>query len=194
MCHKIWSPPPSPSPNWPNTYSLWKVDTKFGQGVPPLPQSFGQNPKEQLLFLGRSSLRRWSGKYQSHCHQQTMKNKCHDNSSEACLFVCSLNMTNSLRYTIPPLLQKWLSDKWSTNEKAFRADWGHFLFLASSANIMDALLVVGDLSNSCKEENPFTGQSPRGGRSKLDKYIHIWVICYCWENSSMVEGRFSKWF
>ena len=56
------------------------------------------------------------------------------------------------------LLQKWLSDKWSTDEKAFRADWGHFLFLASSANITDALLVVGDLSNSCKEENPFTGQ------------------------------------
>ena len=22
----------------------------------------------------------------------------------------------------------------------------------------------------------------------------IWVICYCWGNSSMVEGRFSKWF
>ena len=47
-------------------------------------------------------LRRWSGKYQSHCQQQTMKNKCHDNSSEACLFVCSLDMTNSIRYTIPP--------------------------------------------------------------------------------------------
>ena len=47
-------------------------------------------------------LRRWSGKYQSHCHQQTMKNKCHDNHSEACLFVFSLNLTNSLQYTIPP--------------------------------------------------------------------------------------------
>ena len=23
---------------------------------------------------------------------------------------------------------------------------------------------------------------------------HIWVNCYCWGNSSMVEGRFSKWF
>ena len=22
----------------------------------------------------------------------------------------------------------------------------------------------------------------------------IWVNCYCWGNSSMVEGRFSKWF
>ena len=22
----------------------------------------------------------------------------------------------------------------------------------------------------------------------------IWVICYCWGNSSIVEGRFSKWF
>ena len=29
------SPPPSPSPNWPNIYSLWKVDKKFGQGPPP---------------------------------------------------------------------------------------------------------------------------------------------------------------
>ena len=24
--------------------------------------------------------------------------------------------------------------------------------------------------------------------------IYVWVICYCWGNSSMVEGRFSKWF
>ena len=24
--------------------------------------------------------------------------------------------------------------------------------------------------------------------------VHIWVNCYCWGNSSMVEGRFSKWF
>ena len=23
---------------------------------------------------------------------------------------------------------------------------------------------------------------------------HIWVICYCWGNSSIPEGRFSKWF
>ena len=26
------------------------------------------------------------------------------------------------------------------------------------------------------------------------KSKHIRVICYCWGNSSMVEGRFSKWF
>ena len=25
-------------------------------------------------------------------------------------------------------------------------------------------------------------------------YHNIWVNCYCWGNSSMVEGRFSKWF
>ena len=24
--------------------------------------------------------------------------------------------------------------------------------------------------------------------------IHIWVNCYCWGNSSILEGRFSKWF
>ena len=24
--------------------------------------------------------------------------------------------------------------------------------------------------------------------------ISIWVNCYCWGNSSMVEGRFSRWF
>ena len=72
------------------------------------------------------------------------------------------------------LLQKWLSDKWSTDEKAFRADWGHFLFLASSANITDALLVVGDLSNSCKEENPFTGlgsHQQAADRSYTNTYI-----------------------
>ena len=23
---------------------------------------------------------------------------------------------------------------------------------------------------------------------------NIWVICYCWGNSSILEGRFSKWF
>ena len=26
------------------------------------------------------------------------------------------------------------------------------------------------------------------------KDLTIWVNCYCWEKSSMVEGRFSKWF
>ena len=87
------------------------------------------------------------------------------------------------------LLQKWLSDKWSTDEKAFRADWGHFLFLASSANITDALLVVGDLSNSCKEENPFTGQSPRGGGSELDKYIHR----FCLNLQTLVYNAAMKW-
>ena len=29
---------------------LWKDDNKFGQGPPPTP-SFGQNPKEQQLFI-----------------------------------------------------------------------------------------------------------------------------------------------
>ena len=29
------SPLPSPSPNWPNIYSLWKVDKEFGQGPHP---------------------------------------------------------------------------------------------------------------------------------------------------------------
>ena len=24
--------------------------------------------------------------------------------------------------------------------------------------------------------------------------VDIWVNCYCWGNSSMVEGQFSKWF
>ena len=24
--------------------------------------------------------------------------------------------------------------------------------------------------------------------------MHIWVNCYCWGNSSMAEGQFSKWF
>ena len=28
----------------------------------------------------------------------------------------------------------------------------------------------------------------------VTKQKWIWVNCYCWGNSSMVEGRFSKWF
>ena len=43
------SPPPSPSPNWPNIYSLWKVDKNFGQGPPPL---IWTNWIEQLFFSG----------------------------------------------------------------------------------------------------------------------------------------------
>ena len=39
---------PHPHPQIDPIYSLWKVDKKFGQGPPP---SFGQNPKEQLLFF-----------------------------------------------------------------------------------------------------------------------------------------------
>ena len=37
LCQKFGqgTSPPSPSPNWPNIYSLWKVDKKFGQGSPP---------------------------------------------------------------------------------------------------------------------------------------------------------------
>ena len=29
---------------------------------------------------------------------------------------------------------------------------------------------------------------------EVRKFPYIWVNCYCWGNSSMVEGRFSKWF
>ena len=31
--------------------------------------------------------------------------------------------------------------------------------------------------------------------TKFDpSYMHIWLNCYCWGNSSIPEGRFSKWF
>ena len=29
---------------------------------------------------------------------------------------------------------------------------------------------------------------------QLSCEVNIWVICYCWGNSSILEGRFSKWF
>ena len=33
---------------------------------------------------------------------------------------------------------------------------------------------------------------PWRGRGSLE--FHIWLNCYCWGNSSIPEGRFSKWF
>ena len=30
--------------------------------------------------------------------------------------------------------------------------------------------------------------------NQISTFSNIWVNCYCWGNSSMVEGRFSKWF
>ena len=37
-------------------------------------------------------------------------------------------------------------------------------------------------------------QIRRGEEKKTNKISKIWVNCYCWGKSSMVEGRFSKWF
>ena len=51
--HKIESWNPSPSPNWPNIYSLWKVDKKFGQ-PPPL---IWTKSTRTATFFGKPSLR-----------------------------------------------------------------------------------------------------------------------------------------
>ena len=50
MCQKIWAGVSSslPIPKLTQYIQFVKVDNKFGQGPPP---SFGQNPKEQLLFF-----------------------------------------------------------------------------------------------------------------------------------------------
>ena len=54
MCQKIWAGV-SPSPIWPNMYSLWKVDKKIGQGGPP-PPHLDKIQKNSYFFFVKPSL------------------------------------------------------------------------------------------------------------------------------------------
>ena len=65
---------------------LWKEDKKFWQGPPP---SFGQNPAEQLLFLGKPSL----------------------TTSTSFEMASSYARVTSIKFIKQELVSQWVSDK-----------------------------------------------------------------------------------
>ena len=58
----------------------------------------------------------------------------------------------------------------------------HMLFAAIVQSLIDSDSTV----NTCNKCKQFWQEN------KSDRYI--WLNCYCWGNSSIPEGRFSKWF
>ena len=76
-------------------------------------------------------------------------------------------------------IRQWVSN-WAMNTKN-EFEWYYWWgFKNELKQILPPTLSISDIQTSNK--------------CITTKRISIWVICYCWGNSSMVEGRFSKWF
>ena len=50
--------------------------------------------------------------------------------------------------------------------------------------------IINDIS--CSTSHP--SSSPHSLKTGRFKSLMVWLNCYCWGNSSILEGQFSKWF